>query len=263
MALQDERGCFCWFGLMTREPAKATAFYTEALGWTTQSYEIPGMGESTVYLADGKPFGHVVLLEHAPAEVPSHWLSYLAVADVDAACKQVEALGGNVCIPAFDLPTIGRTAVVNDPAGAAFHLFTPEKDGETLSVMGHAPGQVCWTELMVDDPEALIPFYRALFGWHITRTPMATAEYYSIELGDTAKSKVGGLMKRPPEAPAMPPHWMLYFLVPNLSEANGKVKRLGAQLLMENVDIPDTGAFSLLQDPTGAHSYLFEWRSQG
>ena len=125
MALKDELGNFCWFTLMTTDVGKANHFYQQLFNYELSELEIPGMGTSTIYSAAGQAFANPAQLE-AGEEVPSHWINYITVADVDESCKQAEALGGKVCIPAFDLPSIGRTALVNDPSGAVFHLFTPE-----------------------------------------------------------------------------------------------------------------------------------------
>jgi predicted enzyme related to lactoylglutathione lyase len=57
-----------------------------------------------------------------PAEVPPHWLPYLAVADTDEVCVRIDAAGGSVLVEAKDTP-YGRMAVVADPFGAAFAIL--------------------------------------------------------------------------------------------------------------------------------------------
>lgn len=256
MALKKEVGCFAWFSLMTRQPAEAAAFYKAALGLESSEYEIPGMGSSTILAAGGKQFAGCVPLEGVPDAVPNHWIAYLAVEDVDAACERAEALGGRVCVPAFDLPTLGRTAVINDPAGAAFHLYTPLDPSCDLNVVGEALGQVCWVELMVDDPQTVLHFYSELLGWKISTTPMPDIEYHAVE---AAGKQVAGIMKRPADVPPVPPSWMPYFAVEKIDPANDKVEALGATLHFKSRHIPETGYFSLMQAPTGSHAYLFEW----
>ncbi len=56
-------------------------------------------------------------------EMPSHWMSYVAVPDVDATARRITALGGKVCVPPTDI-SVGRFAVVNDPTGATFSIIT-------------------------------------------------------------------------------------------------------------------------------------------
>jgi predicted enzyme related to lactoylglutathione lyase len=55
---------------------------------------------------------------------PPHWMSYIAVDDVDTSAAKVWELGGKVCVPPTDIPNVGRFCVVNDPTGATFSLIT-------------------------------------------------------------------------------------------------------------------------------------------
>jgi len=57
-------------------------------------------------------------------QIPSHWMAYVAVDDVDAKARQVWELGGKVCVPPTDIPKVGRFCVVNDPTGATLALIT-------------------------------------------------------------------------------------------------------------------------------------------
>ena len=134
---------------MTSDTGKATEFYKNLLGWTTEEFEIPGMETTTIFNAVGKGFGAPVPFEQQG--VPSHWISYIACKNVDESCEQAEKLGGKVCAEPFDIPSIGRTAVITDPSGAAFHLYTSEDKDQDVKVTGNALGQICWLELMVED----------------------------------------------------------------------------------------------------------------
>jgi hypothetical protein len=65
----------------------------------------------------------VQMNEMWPAEVPAHWMVYFSVDDTDASAAQVAALGGTVSVEPFDLPQVGRIAVLNDPQGAVFSVL--------------------------------------------------------------------------------------------------------------------------------------------
>ena len=58
-------------------------------------------------------------------DVPPHWMTYLAVDDVDAAVKDTQAMGGVIHQAPFDVPGVGRIAMIADPSGAAIGLMTP------------------------------------------------------------------------------------------------------------------------------------------
>ncbi len=259
MTRATQAGQFCWWSLMTKDVERANRFYRELFGWGLTTIEIPGEEPSLIYTSGRGGFAHPVPLEPGfPG--PSHWIAYLTVADVDAACRSVERLGGKVCLPAFDIPTIGRTAVVEDPIGAAFHLFSSFDPSDASSMIGDATGDICWMELMADDITPLTPFYGELFGWSFSE-PMDIngGDYISFEKDGV---KLGGLFQRPAAIPAMPPAWMVYFSVPSVDDYIEKVKAAGGSIQVAKTPIPQTGFFACFQDPTGASAYLFEWTEQ-
>jgi hypothetical protein len=109
-----------WNELGTRDIDAAKKFYAAVFGWGAE-------GDDYVeWQLDGKRIGGCVNLDQVgtPSEVPANWLSYFAVASVDETVKQVEALGGTVNVPARDIPDMGRFAVVSDPQGAVFAVFS-------------------------------------------------------------------------------------------------------------------------------------------
>ncbi len=58
--------------------------------------------------------------------VPAHWFTYIAVDDVDAAVEATVAAGGEIRHPCFDVPDIGRIAIIADPTGAAVGIMSPD-----------------------------------------------------------------------------------------------------------------------------------------
>ena len=254
MALADEAGVVAWFSLMTTDVATSNDYYTKLMGWEASEMEIPDLGAATIYAASGERFGGPVPLE-ADAGVPSHWITYFTVPDVDAACARAKELGGQVCAEPFDMTSIGRSAVITDPAGAVFHPFTPEKTDEDINVMGRSLGLPCWLELTVDDPAQVKDFYAGLLGWDIVERNMGGGPYL---IGEVGELMVAGIMQRPENAPPSPPMWLPYFTVESLEASSGKAVELGAQQLFGPMHIEGIGHFSLFQDPTGAVSYLFQ-----
>ncbi len=55
--------------------------------------------------------------------VPPHWNVYFNVESVDDTAAKVVELGGKVVAPPFDVPGVGRMAVLADPQGAMFNLM--------------------------------------------------------------------------------------------------------------------------------------------
>ena len=118
-----DTGAVVWNELVTDDPASALPFYQAVVG----------MGEASVEMAPGL---HYRLLKvggtdvggcaapQAPG-VPNHWHVYFAVDDADEAAAQAISAGGQVAVEPFDIPTVGRCAVLSDPQGAMFSVLTP------------------------------------------------------------------------------------------------------------------------------------------
>jgi uncharacterized protein len=127
--LMPKHGEFCWNDLATTNVEACKKFYGELLGWQFKESDATGMAYSEISL-DGQNFvGGMWQTDQCPEGEtnempPPHWMTYVAVDDVDAAAAKVWELGGKVCVPPTDIPNTGRFAVVNDPTGATFSLIT-------------------------------------------------------------------------------------------------------------------------------------------
>ncbi len=122
MAQPNNNNRFCWNELASRDATAATRFYTELLGWTAHTQAF-GPTTYTIFRQDGQDVGGMLQMTPEWGEMPSHWMSYVAVPDVDATARRITALGGKVCVPPTDI-SVGRFAVVNDPTGATFSIIT-------------------------------------------------------------------------------------------------------------------------------------------
>jgi predicted enzyme related to lactoylglutathione lyase len=119
-------GSFAWNELATSDVGKAKSFYGDLLGWTYQAMPMAGGVTYTIVRnADQSAGGMVALADiGVPKTVPPHWMSYIAVDDVDARTKKVASLGGKVMKEPFDIPDVGRMSVIADPTGAVVCLIT-------------------------------------------------------------------------------------------------------------------------------------------
>jgi len=122
-------GSFHWNELMTHDLAKAKAFYGEAIGWTFEEMPMAGTmyGEAYVIAKAGDQFAGGMYEMKGPdfANVPDHWLPYLAVDDIDARVKKALAAGANVLREPFDVEGVGRIAILKEPGGAVVGWMTP------------------------------------------------------------------------------------------------------------------------------------------
>lgn len=124
-------GTFCWNELTTRDADTARDFYTDLLGWDTQTGELDGTPYTTLTAGEQRAGGLFQMTEEW-GDAPSHWMAYIAVDDVDAAAKRVEALGGKVHFGPHHAPGVGRFIPIEDPGGAKISLITMENaEGDT------------------------------------------------------------------------------------------------------------------------------------
>jgi len=64
-----------------------------------------------------------------PSEAPDSWLVYFGTPDVDVAADKAKGSGAVVVAGPADIPGAGRFAVLVDPQGAVFALFSPTAAG--------------------------------------------------------------------------------------------------------------------------------------
>lgn len=129
--MSDIHGEIHWTELMTRDLDAAKAYYTETCGWSWQVMPMAGGGEYHIAMRGEQMVAGAMDLAHMPGmeQVPPHWFTYLAVDDVDAAAAKTPEMGGQVMRDPFDVPEVGRIAIVSDPSGAAIGLMTPSNPG--------------------------------------------------------------------------------------------------------------------------------------
>lgn len=123
--VQGVAGFPCWTERMTREPGAAKAFFTGLFGWTAKDRDEFGFTYTEFHLGDA-PVGGLMPMAGPDWEgVPEHFMQYFLVDDCDASAALAADLGGKVCVPGCDIPTVGRFAILDDPQGATFAILQP------------------------------------------------------------------------------------------------------------------------------------------
>lgn len=124
--MSGNHGRVWWSELWTRDPGAARDYYGNLLGWTFA--EMPtGDGPYVVASRNGEMAAGIMDVTGMPGmdDTPPHWFTYLAVDDVDAAVALTKAAGGQVLRDPWDVPGVGRIAIVTDPTGAPVGIMTP------------------------------------------------------------------------------------------------------------------------------------------
>jgi uncharacterized protein len=245
-----KQGTFSWVDLVTKDAEAAKKFYGALLGWTF----------------DNHPAGHSMCKlngQHVAAIIPmgmetAYWNIYVAVDDIDETTRKAAANGGKVIQEPFDIMDAGRTAVVQDPSGAALALWQAKK--HLGAGVKDEPGALCWNELYTTNADAAGRFYANTLGWETETMDMGPAGPYTLfqRAGEGKQGNVGGMRDMPPGMKGRPSHWLAYFMVTDVDAATQKASDLGAKVNLGPMDIPHIGRFSLVQDPQGARFALFE-----
>lgn len=118
-------GHFHWNELVTRDVEKAKKFYGDAVGWTFEGMPMPDGTYWVAKMGDAYVGGLFPIAGPQWDGVPEHWMSYLSVDDVDARVKKAQTAGAKLMKPIFDIPGVGRIAILTEPGGAGVGWITP------------------------------------------------------------------------------------------------------------------------------------------
>ena len=235
-----------WVDLSSSDPAASRAFYSSLFDWEIEVSADPqygGYGRARIGDKDVAGIGGT----QSP-EAPSVWMVYIGTHDAEDLAKAVEAAGGTVAAPPFDVGDQGRMAVFQDPSGAFISAWQPR----TMSgFQTNAPNTFGWAELNARGIEKAILFYNQVFGW--THKTSETGEnappYTEFQLG--GESTAGGMEMNPMVPAQVPSYWMVYFTVEDLDGSFQKGLKVGGQEMLAPQDFPG-GRFAILRDPQGA-----------
>src|SRR5215471_12697533 len=158
-------GAFSWPELATTDQKAGVAFYRSLFGWDIKDAPIGPDGVYSLFTIRGREVSaaYTMRADEQKMGVPPHWNSYVTVENVDAAAKRAADLGAKVIAPPFDVMDAGRMAVLQDPTGAFFQIWQPQRSIGARVV--NEPGALCWTELSTRDTKAASAFYTQFLGW--------------------------------------------------------------------------------------------------
>ncbi|HEY8544039.1 MAG TPA: VOC family protein, partial [Acidimicrobiales bacterium] len=161
--LIDAPDAMCWNQLASRNIEASKRFYGAVFGWTgvTTPYETSSY---TAFRLQGADVAGMVEMDRSwPRDLPSHWMTYFGVDDCDAVADLAVDLGGAVAVEPFDMPQVGRTAVLGDPHGAVFSILAVAPERASSAPVSATPGRVEPQPLPVEEParpldDELFPF---------------------------------------------------------------------------------------------------------
>jgi predicted enzyme related to lactoylglutathione lyase len=255
-ARANPTGNFIWYEMMSPDPEGSKIFYDAVVGWNIWPAVQEYNGYRMIGRSDGKFAGGMMQLSD---EMKQHgarptWLGYIHVADVDQSVASIERAGGKAYMAPFDIPNVGRVAMVADPSGAPFYLMTPTTPANDPNAQSDVfsvdqPQHFRWNELSTTDQDGAIDFYTTQFGWtQEGAMPMGQMGDYRFLYADGVR--IGAVMRKPPQLPVS--MWTFYIGVEDIDRAAEAVRNGGGEILHGPIEIPG-GEYSLnAMDPQGA-----------
>lgn len=123
---EKPHGKFVWNELNTHDIEGAKRFLSTTIGWTFEPMTMPGFTYWIIKRGDERMGGmYDMSAEERCKNVPEHWLSYIAVDDIDTRYKMALVAGAKEIRPPADVPGVGRIALLEQPGGAKIGWITP------------------------------------------------------------------------------------------------------------------------------------------
>jgi predicted enzyme related to lactoylglutathione lyase len=119
-------GTIGWIDLTVGDAGTVRAFYEAVAGWRAEPVEMDGYDDYAMH-APGRAEA-VAGVCHARgdnAQMPTQWLIYIVVKDLNASIERCRTHGGEVIGETRGAEGQGRFCVIRDPAGAVCALYEP------------------------------------------------------------------------------------------------------------------------------------------
>lgn len=232
-----------WVDLSTSDLDAGRGFYEQLFGWTSDVTTDPQAGGYTLFRYDGK-----LVAGAGPLMNGGHpaWNTYIRTDDAAQTAEKVREAGGEVVLEPMKVMDQGTMAVFRDPTGAYVSVW--QFDQMTGAELYNVPVSLAWNELSTRDPAAARRFYGAVFGWE---GEGEDKDYVQWQLGGKT---IGGMMDmgahQVPEQ--VPPHWLVYFTVPDADATAARTLELGGTVRVPAFDAPGLGRITVIADPQGA-----------
>ena len=120
-AYLNEHGAMCWWEHGCHDKGKAIPFYEGVFGWTAKTAQM-GPTEYTTFYAGEDMAAGLFVLPPEMSQIPSHWLPYFAVDNIDSSLEKVTNMNGKILMPKLFIEGVGFYGVFQDDQGAVLGL---------------------------------------------------------------------------------------------------------------------------------------------
>jgi len=113
---------FCHIELSSTDLDKSKSFYSELFDWKLSAMPMPEGEYTMIDVGDSTGTGGGMMQSPVPG-MPSFWMAYVAVDDLDASTAKAEALGAEIVVPRMEVAGYGVFSVFKDPTGATLAMW--------------------------------------------------------------------------------------------------------------------------------------------
>ncbi len=232
MSTSLDRGLFVWHEVGTTDLRAGEDFYSKVAGWKAENWSQNSSYKLFVAKRESKAGLYLIIESPNTVTPPPSWLSYIGAPDVDATVRQAVELGGKVVVPAYNVPSVGRMAHLQDPQGALFAVSSQE--GRSHYVEPQV-GDFSWHELLTTNWHTAFDFYAKLFGWEKMET-MDMGPQGTYQIFGTGGHQLGGMFNPGPLPGG--PLWIPYVMVADARRTAEIAKELGATIVHGPSEVP-------------------------
>jgi predicted enzyme related to lactoylglutathione lyase len=118
-------GSIGWIDLTVNNAEEVKDFYAEVVGWKPEGLSM-GDYEDFNMTMEGTPKAGICHKKGPNAHIPSQWMMYINVADIEASSKALKEKGGKLLTEVKSMTGYGKFCMIEDPAGAVCTLFEHE-----------------------------------------------------------------------------------------------------------------------------------------
>ena len=124
--IKPEIGSITWTDLTVNNASEVKEFYSKVVGWKSDAFDMGGYNDFNMNTPEsGETTAGICHARGGNTGLPSQWLIYITVENVDNSAALCKKLGGKVVVEPKEMGNYGRFCVIEDPAGAVAALFQP------------------------------------------------------------------------------------------------------------------------------------------
>ena len=115
--------------LATNDLGKAREFYRNLFDWKLEDMPMDDGNTYTMVEVGENEYGVGGGMMKAPMPgMPSNWMAYVAVDDINAATEKAKSLGATLLKDVTPVPGMGSFSVICDPTGAVLGLWKSDRE---------------------------------------------------------------------------------------------------------------------------------------